>query len=71
MYSKLREIRKQHGYTCGYMADILKITKAYYSQIETGARNLSYNRAVLIAQVFNLKPDEIFYEDHLKNRLKK
>lgn len=71
MYSKLRELRTKHGYTCSYMADILNITRVYYSQIETGARNLSYNRAILIAQIFNMKPDEIFYEDHLKNRLKK
>ncbi len=70
MYVKLRQMRKEHGYTCGYMANILNITKAYYSQLETGARNLSYHRAIKIAQIFNVKPDEIFYEDHLKNRLK-
>lgn len=66
MYKKLKDLRMAHGYTCGYMAEKLEITKAYYSMLENGLRKLSYNRAVIIAGIFNKKPDEIFYEDHIK-----
>ena len=69
-YTKLRELRNENGYTCKYMAKELNITAAYYCQIETGSRNLSYNMACKIARVFNMKPDEIFYQDHMKKRLK-
>lgn len=69
-YDKLKEIRDEFGFTCKQMGEKLNITAAYYCQIETGARNLSYNLACKIAKVFNMKPDEIFYQDHMKKRLK-
>ena len=69
-YDKLKEVRNEHGFTCKQMGQKLNITAAYYCQIETGARNLSYNLACKIAKVFNMKPDEIFYDDHMKKRLK-
>ena len=53
-YDKLKKIRNEKGFTCK----------------QTGARNLSYNLACKIAKVFNMKPDEIFYDDHMKKRLK-
>lgn len=70
MYTKLRKLRNSHGYSCSYMGSKLNITGAYYSQIETGARNLSYNLACKIAAIFKMHPDEIFYDDHMENRLK-
>lgn len=69
-YEKLKNVRNEHGYTCRQMGKKLNITAAYYCQIETGARNLSYNLACKIAKVFNMKPDEIFYKDHMEKRLK-
>ena len=48
------------------MADKLGISKAFYCQIENGVRRLSYDMAVRIAQVFNLKPDTIFLTDHIE-----
>ena len=69
-YDKLRELRDENGYTCKQIGAIVGITGAYYCQIETGVRNLSYNMACKIAKVFNMKPDEIFYNDHMKKRLK-
>ena len=59
-YTKLRKIRNENGYTCKYMAKELDITAAYYCQIETGARNLSYNMACKIARVFNMKSNLFF-----------
>ena len=38
------------------------ICKAYYWQIENGNRRLYYDLALKIANVFKLKPDELFYE---------
>ena len=69
-YDKLKEIRNANGFTCKQMGEKLNITAAYYCQIETGARNLSYNLACKIAKVFNMKPDDIFYDDHMEKRLK-
>lgn len=65
MYCKLRELRKHNKYSCQDMAKRLNITATYYCQIENCKRNLSYNLAIKIAKIFNKKPDEIFYDDHL------
>lgn len=65
MYSKLRTVRNNHGYTAQQMADMLGISKSFYSQLENCARRLSYDMAIKIAAIFNMKPDEIFYDEHL------
>ncbi|MBE6159706.1 MAG: helix-turn-helix transcriptional regulator [Lactobacillales bacterium] len=64
MNSKLKKIRMKNNYTSKNMADILGISKPFYSQIENGRRRLSYDMAVKIANIFKMKPDELFYEDH-------
>lgn len=69
-YEKLKQLREENGYTCKQIGKMVGITGAYYCQIETGARNLSYNLACKIAKVYNMKPDDIFYEDHMAKRLK-
>lgn len=63
MLTRLKEIRKKYGYSYSQMANFLKISKPYYWQIENRYRNLSYKMAFNIAQIFKLKPDELFYED--------
>lgn len=68
MYKKLRELRLSEKYTTKAIADKLGISKAFYCQIEHGVRRLSYDMAVRIGKVFNLKPDEIFLEDHIENK---
>ena len=65
--NELKKIRKQNKFTCEYMADHLHISKLFYWQIENGKRRLSYKMAVRIAKVFNLKPDDIFYEEFRKD----
>ena len=60
---KLKEIRKKFGYNYQDMANFLEITKSFYWQIENKQRRLSYNMAIKIAQIFNMKPDDIFYEE--------
>ena len=60
---KLEETRLKHNMTFQDMANALKISKAYYWQIENGNRNLYYKMAKEIALVFNMKPDDLFYDD--------
>ena len=60
---KLEELRLNNNLTYKQMAEKLKMSKAYYWQIENGNRNLYYKVAVKIAKVFKLKPDDLFYDD--------
>ena len=64
MHSKLKKIRIDNHIIATEMSRKLKISKAYYSQIENGKRTLSYEMAIKISRVFNLKPDDIFYDDY-------
>lgn len=65
---KLIKLRKKHCYTSHNMASMLGISKGYYSLIENGKRRLYYDLAVKIAKIFNMMPDDIFYN---KTSLKK
>lgn len=67
MYEKLKSLRIKKGYSGIYMAKELGICKMYYYQIEKRKRRLSYDMAIKIAKIFDMKPDELFYEDHIKN----
>lgn len=67
MLQNLKEIRKQHHYSCQHMADELGISKVYYWQIESGKRRLSYDLATQIAKIFNRNPDSIFLPTELTN----
>ena len=70
MYLKLKKLRTEKGYTTQYMGDKLGISKPFYSQIENGHRRLTYDMATKIAKIFKIKPDELFYNDHIKNKRK-
>jgi len=61
----LINLRKSNGYSVKQMADMLNISKTFYWQIEKGQRNLSYNMAIKISILLNLKPDSIFYNDFI------
>ena len=61
--NKLKELRIKFVYTYQDMADKLKISKPYYFQLENNKRRLYYQKAVEIAEIFNLKPDDIFYKE--------
>ena len=67
--SKLAEIRKENKLSNQYMADQLHISKPFYWQIEHGQRRLSYDMAFRIARIFDLKPDDIFYEEFEKKTI--
>lgn len=59
---KLKKLRKLHNLTIKQMANLIGVSTAYYWQLENKKRNLYYKTAIKIARVFNLKPDDIFYE---------
>ncbi len=61
--NKLKEIRISKGYTCAQMAERLGICTAFYWQIENKQRGLYYSMAKQIAAIFELKPDDLFYEE--------
>lgn len=63
---KLIELRIKNNYTCESMAKILGMSKSYYWKIENGQRNLYYDVAKKISKVFNLKPDDIFFDENQK-----
>lgn len=59
----LKEIRLKKGFSMQKMANLLEISKTFYWQIETGNRRLSYGMAVKIADIFQMRPDDIFLEE--------
>lgn len=65
--SKLTELRKKYNLSCQDMADKLGISKSYYWQIENKKRRLSYETAIKISNIFNTKPDNIFYSEMKRN----
>ncbi len=60
--SKLKFLREKNNYTVKDMADMLNISPAHYCLIENKKRNLYYDMAIKISNIFNLKPDDIFYK---------
>ena len=60
---KLRENRLKNNYTYLDIANILNISKPFYWQIENGKRRLTYKKKKKIAKIFNMKPDQLFYDE--------
>ncbi|MFI3307947.1 MAG: helix-turn-helix transcriptional regulator [Mycoplasmatota bacterium] len=60
----LKKIRLKFGFSTFDMGKKLNISKTFYWQIENKKRRLSYDMAKKIATIFNLKPDDIFYNDN-------
>lgn len=58
--SNLKRIRKGKKLTIYKMAKLLEITPSFYSQIENKKRRLFYDTAYKIAEILDMKPDEIF-----------
>jgi putative transcriptional regulator len=63
--NKLKNIRIKNDLTYDDMAKLLHISKTFYWQIENGKRRIYYQKTIEIAKIFNLKPDELFYEDFI------
>lgn len=61
---KLKLVRKANNYTIYDMANKLNISPSFYCQIENKKRRLFYDTAINIANIFNMRPDELFYSDN-------
>jgi transcriptional regulator with XRE-family HTH domain len=55
----IREIRKQRGYSQEEFADIAGFSRSYYTEIETGKRNISVLNLVKIIEALKVEPSEI------------
>ncbi len=60
---KFRDMRKKKGLNLGDIAEVLQVSKAYVSMMETGKRSLDYKMAIKMASIFDVRPDDLFYED--------
>ena len=63
----LKKIMKERGYTYEHIANSLRCSKPFVWQIVNGERRLTYENALLIARVFGMKPDDLFYSTYLNN----
>ena len=55
----IRTIRKQRGYSQEEFADIAGVSRSYYTEIETGRRNISILNLIKIIEALNVDPNEI------------
>lgn len=64
MSNYLKELRCHKKYTTKQMSERLGISKPFYCQLENRTRRLSYAMAIKISAIFDLKPDDVFYDDY-------
>lgn len=66
MKEVLKKTRIENNLTLEQLAQEVGISKVYLWQIENDKRRLSYQLAIKIAKFFDLKPDQLFYDDVVK-----
>ena len=57
--NKIREIRKDRGYSHEYMAHLLEISQVAYSKIEKNETKLTVERLFKIAEILEAKIEDI------------
>lgn len=62
----IRTVRKQRGYSQEEFADIAGFSRSYYTEIETGKRNISVLNLTKIIKALNVNPNEIIGSIKLK-----
>ncbi len=62
----IRTLRKQRGYSQEEFADIVGFSRSYYTEIETGKRNISVLNITKIIEALNVNPNEIIGTIKLK-----
>ena len=60
---KLKELRLLNNFSFADMAAKLCISKSFYWKLENEQCILNYKMALKIANIFKLRPDDIFYND--------
>ena len=57
--TNIRAIRKQRGYSQEEFADIAGFSRSYYTEIETGKRNISVLNLIKIMKALKAEPNKI------------
>lgn len=66
MNLRLRELRESRGITQTYISKKLGFsTVSAYNLIESGQRGLQVDKAKKIAEIFNVKMEDLFLENNL------
>lgn len=55
----IRKMRKLRGYSQEEFADVAGFSRSYYTEIETGKRNISVLNLIKIIEALNADPNEI------------
>lgn len=63
---KIRKLRELKNLTQEYMADRLEMSQSNYSKIETGETDISYGKLEKVAEVLELRPEDIItFNEHM------
>ena len=65
MNNRLKELRKERGWSQGQLADRLDVSRQSVNAIETGRYDPSLPLAFSIARLFNLGIEDIFDDGHI------
>lgn len=57
MYERIRELRKEMGYTTVEISTRLGIEQSYYSKLELGRQKISLSNLLKIANFYNVSID--------------
>lgn len=55
IYTKIKQIREEKGFSQEFMAVQMKISQGYYAKIENGQKDLTFNKLVRISEIFNTR----------------
>ncbi len=62
----IRTVRKQRGYSQEEFADVAGFSRSYYTEVETGKRNISVLNLIKIIEALNVDFNEIIGSRKLK-----
>ena len=58
--ANLKDARKGKGYTQKEVAALLRMTQQQYSRFETGKFELNYDQILLLCEIYEITPNELF-----------
>lgn len=70
MKTRVRELRKKHGWTIDQLADVSGVSRGFISQIETGTREPSAKTLASLADAFDVHVSQLLADLNLFARRK-